>query len=388
MRGGAEVHINYLSKYLAELGCEVHIFTKGLKDSLRKIKTKKGKLIIHQINVHTTDVKDPLVSGRLNWYLFEARALNEVMHETSKRKFDIIHTQGWPATAFMLKHFNNLNINWIHTFHSLDKNSRKKMTAEDKKVIKIHEWVDATVVDADRLIVVSNKFREEIIKEFKGVARKTVVIGNGIDPETFIQEKSSPQTVLYIGRFSKEKGVSLIPEIAETILKKNKRYKFIAVALLGGKAESIPELKEIIDKFKILEKEYTNRFIWKKDPLFMDQIAELHRKSGVYIQPSLYETFGICVLEAMATGRPVVVTNVGGMPELVGKAGLVAKPDAKDVSQKVIKLLKNKSLRLKLSKSGIEKSKQFDWKIIAQKTLDLYKEVIEENKQKMNQNGR
>ena len=85
----------------------------------------------------------------------------------------------------------------------------------------------------------------------------------------------------------------------------------------------------------------------------------------------------------MATGRPVVVTNVGGMPGLVGNAGLVAKPNVEDISKKIIRLLKDKNLRIRLGKKGIEKSKQFDWKIIAQETLDLYKEVIEESKNKL-----
>ena len=374
---GSSMHTYNLSRNLAALGCEVHVFCSGPRDRLVRKRIGEGKLIVHSLGVNIPyDPKKSTVSQKLHWYTFETRALNMVMYENSKRWFDIIHSQGWSSTAFMLKHFSKMN--WIHTFHSLSKKRLSKMTKKESKFIPVHDWVEKTVVDADRIITVSEKFREEVIREMKGIARKTKVIPNGVNLDLFKPLRNNPKTVLYVGRFSKEKGIEMIPEIAEKVLKKDKRYKFIVAAAMTD----LEELKWVAEKFNEYGKEYPGRFIWYKEPLNEEKIAALHRESSVYIQPSLYETFGMCVLEAMATGKGIVITNVGGMPELIGKTGLVSKPNAKEFSRKVLKLLEDNQLRKKYGKLCIEKAKQYDWKKIAKQTLNLYQEVIEENKEK------
>jgi len=378
--GGVGMHVYHLAKNLVELGNEVHVFTIGNKDKTFRKKIKEGKLYVHRLNITTTDVKDIVVAGRLKLYVFGSRALNKIIYENSKRKFDIIHTQRWPSTAFLLKHFNNLDLNWVHTFHALDTKVRKLMTLEDRKVTRIHEWVDRTVYDADRVIAVSNRSREDVIKTFRGISKKTVVIPNGVDLDVFKPSKKSPPVVFWIGRFSKEKGIGLIPEIVERVLRKSKRYKFIMVAPKTPKIEKFPELAEIKNKVEELSKKYKNRFIWIDESLSSEELRELHEKAGVYVQPSLYENAPLTVLEAMACGEAIVATKVGGMPEQLGKAGLIAKVDAKDISNKILRLLKNKDLRKKYSKLASERAKQFSWMNTAKQTLELYREIINENK--------
>jgi len=378
--GGASIYTYNLVEKLAELGCEVHVFTKGNKDKDSKRKIGNGKIITHVLNIDVVNTEDQVVLRRLSWYAFEVKALNKVIYENSKRKFDIIHTQHWPATAFMLKHFNGTDLNWVHTFHSFDKKRLRKMTKEESKLIPIHEWLDRTVVDADRLIAASNKLRMEVIREFKGVAKKAVVIPNGVDLEKFKPAENSPLTVLYIGRFSKEKGIELIPEIAEEILEKNKKYKFIAVA---EKTEflDLPELKEIEEKLIELEEKYKDRFIWIFKPLSEQEIAELYHEAGVYMQPSFYENMPLCILEAMACGKAIVATRVGGIPELLSKVGLLAKPDAKEIAKKALRLLKSSKLRKKYGELAAEKAKEFSWENIAKQTFELYQDVIREKKE-------
>jgi len=378
---GSSMHTYYLSRNLAKAGCEVHVFCAGTKDRTHKERIGNGRLIIHILGVNLGfEIKSNAISQRMYWYTFETRVLNQVMYENSKRWFDIIHTQGWPSTGFMLKHFSNMN--WIHTFHSLSKKRLKKMTINEKKFIPVHDWVEKTVIDADRLVAVSNKFREEVIREIKGVARKTVTIPNGVDLELFKPTKRNFRTVLYIGRFSKEKGIELIPGIIEKVIKRDKRNKFIIVADSG---EILPELEPIKKRIEELCKEYPKRIIWHSRPLTKEEISKLHGESEIYLQPSIYETFGMTVLEAMASGKVVVVTDVGGMPELVKNTGLIVRVDEKEISRKIIKLLENSKLRKKYKKLAAERAKEFEWGIIAKKTLDLYNEVIKENSKNKNE---
>jgi len=252
------------------------------------------------------------------------------------------------------------------------------MTSGEHRFIPVHDWVEKTVTDADRVIVVSNKFREEVIREIKGITKKTIVIPNGVNLELFKPNRKSPPTALYVGRFSKEKGIQFIPEIAEKVLKKDSRYKFVVVATKTNDEE----LLDVQNKFIELKEKYKKRFIWYDEPLKETEIAKLYQEAGVYVQPSIYETFGMCILEAMAAGTAVVGTKVGGIPEVIGNAGLLAKPDAKDISRKVLKLLGDTKLRKKYGALAIKRAQDFDWKDVAKQTLDLYSEVIEENKLK------
>ena len=373
---GNAIHVYNLSKNLAELGCEVHIFTRGEKDKKYKEKIGKGKRIVHTLKTDFSfNIKDYFLLSRLRYLLFENKVLNKLAYENSKREFDIIHTQSWLTSgAFIMKSFNK--IPWVHTFHCLEQKRLKLMTKSERRAYRMTKWIESTIVDADRLIAVSNKSREDIIKTFKSVSKKTIVIPNGVDLQIFRPTKRFPQTVLYIGRFSKEKGIELIPEIAERILKKDKRYKFIAIAAKTYNKD----LMVAEEKFKELEKEYKDKFIWINETLSKEKIVELYKKAGVYVQPSFYENAPLCVLEAMASGKAIVATSVGGTPEILGKAGFLCKPDAKEISRKALKLLGDNKLRKKYGKLASERAKQFSWENVAEKTLELYKEIVDEKK--------
>jgi glycosyltransferase involved in cell wall biosynthesis len=371
---GSSMHAYHLTTSLARKGVEVHVFCSGEKDRMIKKIVGDGKVIIHVLKTSLDfGIGDDTIRNRLNIQAFEIRALNFILYENSKRWFDIIHSHSLTSTGFMLKHFSN--INWIHTFHSLDVIRLKKMTENEKRLIPIHGWTDKTVEDANRIIVVSNKFRQEVLRNMKGIAKKTITIPNGVDLDLFNPKRTNPPTVLYVGRFSKEKGVDLLPEVIEKVLAKNNKYKFIIVC--SGNFE-LEELKETKNKLENLEKNFQGRFRWYKEPLSETQIADLHQQASVSIQPSFYETFGMTTLEAMASGMAVVATNVGGLPEVVGKAGILCKPNAKQLTKNVLKFLENPRLRKKYGKLASERAKQFSWDIITQKTLDLYKDVLKE----------
>jgi glycosyltransferase involved in cell wall biosynthesis len=95
----------------------------------------------------------------------------------------------------------------------------------------------------------------------------------------------------------------------------------------------------------------------------------------VFVFPTLGEGFGLPVCEAMACGVPVVASNVTTMPELVGKSGLLAKPDVKNMSAAIEKLVESRPLRKRLGKSGMKRAREFTWKKAAQETLGIYRSV-------------
>jgi len=373
---GVGIHAYNLVTHLAKLGCEIHVFTNGINDSKIKLNVGNGKVVLHFLKSETDfEVADAVIAKRIRYAFFENKVLNEFIYENSKGKFDIIHTHGWlTSSAFMQKHLQN--IPWVHTVHALERNRLSSMTDEEKKLFKVTSWIEDTLADADKLIAVSESVRAEVIKSFKGSARKAVVIPNGVDLTMFKPSKKSSLNILTVSRFSKEKGVDMLPEIADRVLRANKKCHFTAIL----QETKIPTLKLIQNKFIELQRKYPERFIWVSEPVSTQEVAKYYQKSNIYVQPSLYESFGLCILESMASGNAVVATNVGGIPEVVGSSGILVNPNPKEIADGVIKLMRSENLRKKYSSMALERAKMFDWPIVARKTIQLYKELVKKQK--------
>ena len=100
--------------------------------------------------------------------------------------------------------------------------------------------------------------------------------------------------------------------------------------------------------------------------------------AAAYIQPSLWEGFGISVMEAMATGVPVLVSNVSSLPEVVGKAGLLFDPYSVDqIEQAIRTIVADKKLREKYSKAGIMQAQKFSWDKMAEIVLKVFEKIRE-----------
>jgi len=105
-------------------------------------------------------------------------------------------------------------------------------------------------------------------------------------------------------------------------------------------------------------------------------LPTLYSGADFFVYPSLYEGFGLPVLEAMACGTPVITSNISSLPEIVGQAGLLINPKSQtELETAILKLVKTPNLCRQYSKKGIVKARQFNWPACAQKTLDLYHQV-------------
>jgi glycosyltransferase involved in cell wall biosynthesis len=110
-----------------------------------------------------------------------------------------------------------------------------------------------------------------------------------------------------------------------------------------------------------------------------DELERAYTDSDVLLMPSLHEGFGLPALEAMASGVPVVVSNCGSLPEVVGDAGLLVEPEDVDaIATAVVRVLTDPVLRTELIARGLERARQFTWDRTAMATLDLYRAVSAE----------
>ena len=106
-------------------------------------------------------------------------------------------------------------------------------------------------------------------------------------------------------------------------------------------------------------------------------LPNLYRLATVFVYPSIYEGFGLPVLEAMAAGTPVLTSSVSSLPELTGDAAVLVDPlDTEGMSEALEKLLKDTSFRASLAERGRRRAREFSWKKCATQTLQLYRDSI------------
>src|SRR3989344_3547011 len=360
---GVGVHVLNLAKYLVKHNCEVHLFCHGDTDNYYK----ENGVYVHVIGRILTPTGDSFSKKRLEYDIFESEVIKEVIRENLKSKFDVVHTHGaLTKAAFILKKVYKLK--WIHTFHAIEKLRVKELSREEKQFEDLISWIEHTTNYCDGAIFVSRDLSDNGKRQYN--LKSTRIIPNGVDLELFKYSPITKKNVLFIGRFSKDKGIDLLPELIEHIME-IKDATFTAICPFTS---TEGELKEIRSSIARLEKRYKERLKIITVSQHQEKLIRLYQESQVYIQPSKYESFGLCILEAMVMGRPVVAFNVGGIPEVIGDSGFVVS-NKKEFIYKVKQLLENKKNCVKIGKKANQRAKKFDWDIIAKKTVQYYKEV-------------
>lgn len=372
INNGVAMHTYYLSRELAALGCDVHVFTNGTKDKIKTEYLGEGRVVVHSINTSVQNqVYEPTAKKKIGYLIFEHKIIHEFTEAQIGNEFDVIHTHGWLTSgAFISKLLHN--IKWVHTFHALEKDRIKFMTKEERRYKDISNWIESTIKHADAMIAVSEALKKEIIAKYRIKKEKIQYIPNGIDLDIFYPSQKKEKTITYVGRFSKEKGITILPEIMEKVLSKDKKAKFIVIAPRKNLPES---LKKTSQEFDSLLEKYPERIKMPPQPLSNKELSEIYRQSQIYIQPSEYESFGMCVLEAMACGNAIICSDKGGMPALVKNAGITTKLNTNTFADNILKLLQNQTLRKQYSLNAIARAKNYEWKKIAKETLELYKNV-------------
>ncbi|HEX9099952.1 MAG TPA: glycogen synthase [Candidatus Dormibacteraeota bacterium] len=304
---------------------------------------------------------------------------------------DLVHSHTWYAN--LGGHLSKLmwSIPHVMTIHSLEP-LRPWKAEQLGGGYALSMFCERTAIEsADAVIAVSRGVREDVMNCYPAVDPDRIhVIHNGIDPEIY-RPQPSPETlarfgidpsrpyVLFNGRITRQKGLALLLTAA---LKVDPQYQMVIVA-------SSPDTPEIAAEVSALAGRVSaerGSLIWIDHFITREDLIHLHSHASVFVCPSIYEPFGLVILEAMACETPVVASRVGGIPEIVveGETGYLVDFDPADLdgftaklADRIMGLLKDPTLATRMGKAGRERVVQhFGWPAIASKTVQLYESLL------------
>ncbi len=183
-------------------------------------------------------------------------------------------------------------------------------------------------------------------------------------------ELEQKQYILCVGTVEPRKNLGglfkayvLLPEDVQ------RKYKLV---VCGGKGWNDSEIYELAKPLVDAKKLVFTGFVSDRD------LAKLYEDAFLFIYPSLYEGFGLPVIEAMSFGLPVVTSNISSMPEAAGDAGLLIDPSSpKSISDAMLRIMEEDQLRKKMSRQSLQQSQKFSWRTCARETLRVIEDATE-----------
>jgi glycosyltransferase involved in cell wall biosynthesis len=223
-------------------------------------------------------------------------------------------------------------------------------------------------IKSKKIITVSKCTKKDLEKYFPFCKKKVEIIYEGVNKKEFFptnKKKKNPYFIIgYTGGLGKRKNVEFILKLAK-LLEKNKKIIF----KIGGKGPEKDKLEKIVKKEGIKNV----KFVGFIPP---NQLNNFYNSLDLFIFPSLYEGFGLPVLEAMACGTVVISSNISSLPEIIGKGGgsICLNLNLKDFKEKINKFIKMKKKDLKILKEkSYQKTKKFTWEKSTNKLIKVYK---------------
>lgn len=233
---------------------------------------------------------------------------------------------------------------------------------------------------ADRIIAVSGFTKDELIRRYGIAPEKIAIIPNAVS-DRFVGKTYSSQErqavrkkyglpekfILYLGTLQPRKN---LPVLIEAYAKMRKDFPEMRLVLAGGKGHNYDQrIDQSIKEYELEDSVLFTGFIDEEDK------AAVMSAADCFCFPSLYEGFGIPILEAFSVGTPCVVSDIPPHREVAGEAAFFFDPkDSDELARRLAHILKDASLQERLRNSGRDQNKSFSWTSSAQKMLQLFEE--------------
>lgn len=355
--GGIGIHAHEMSEKQVSLGHDVTVYTLVNKNEKRNPRVnyriiKKQKLFSFLGNS---------ISPLLFFDLFRMRNDFDIIHAHSHLFFStnicaIIRKMG--SSPLIITNHGIMSVsapNWFNRIY----------------IKIIGKW---TLNAADAVLCYTKEEKKKLINSLHIDEKKIFIIPNGVNLDIFypdpVEKVNRDPTLLWIGRLVKGKGVHFLIQATSLIIRKIPNIRLIIV----GEGPEKGKIKKIIKYLNLKDS------VSIVDYIDYQNLPAIYRKTDIFILPSMNEGVPKTVLEAMACGKPIVISEFSHLRELICDSGLMfPKGDIYALADAIVKLIKNETLRKELGKNARNKIIQnYSWDNTVQKTTEIMKQLIEE----------
>jgi glycosyltransferase involved in cell wall biosynthesis len=233
---------------------------------------------------------------------------------------------------------------------------------------------------SDRILTVSEASKRDIVRLLDVRADKVVVVYNAIDERFWLEPAQDDvdrvrerfqldgRFILYVGNIKPHKNLVRLIEAFHELRRGD--LEALKLVIIGDEISKFPALRRAVHQYKL------HKHVRFLGYLPDATLAVLYRLAAVFAFPSLYEGFGLPPLEAMASGTPVVTSNVSSLPEVAGDAAVLVDPyDTGSIVDGLRRVLTDPALAAELRCKGLARARAFSWEQSVAKTCDLYHEI-------------
>ena len=373
--GGISKVVYDLSHKMVKEGNEVTVVTYKDGDNVKYYENDKGVKVYRVDNymIRSNNFIDWIM--QLNFNMITKA--NEIINKNGK--FDVIHAHDW-LVAYSAKSIKeSYNIPLISTIHATESGRNSGIHDETQRYINDSEWM--LTYESSEVIVNSNYMKNEVQRLFGLPYDKINVIPNGVNLQLFSNVNidydfrrqyamDNEKIILYVGRLVYEKGIQNLIAAMPKVLDRYHDSKLI----ICGRGGMIDELREQVKYLGIENKVYFAGYCDSK------KMQKMYKCADVAVFPSTYEPFGIVAIESMLSGTPTIVSDVGGLNEIIehGVTGMKSYAgNANSIADSVLSLLFDPKLCANISQNAIKKVKEnYNWSKITDSTYYVYQLAI------------
>ncbi|GAB4214631.1 MAG: hypothetical protein OHK0012_13060 [Synechococcales cyanobacterium] len=385
------------SPAFSSVNCQLYYKHFPQKDSCKLINTFKSRLYLnwfYQLCLSTYYSNDFQGLPRYSWQSILVRGFFKFLQLTSLTNYDNRQI------------FASDNYDLIHsTYYKLPP---KNLTGKTPRLITIYDLIPikrpefvtppltlytqdilkSISLETDWVVCISEYTRQEFC-EYTGMNRERTFVTYLAADQKFYpvtnqeiinatkQKYQIPNTPYFLCLASHLDPRKNIPHLINTfvdLIIENPSLD-INLVLIGTTRYKRPEIEKCIQQLDQYKSRITlTGYVQDQD------LSPIYSGATAFVFPSLYEGFGLPILEAMQCGIPVISSNVTSLPEVVGDSGILVDPrNQVQLSQAMLEILTNESLRVSLSQKSILRAKQFSWKKCAHETVEIYKQIVSHN---------
>jgi D-inositol-3-phosphate glycosyltransferase len=390
--GGMNVYVRDLTRELGRQGIHVDVFTRSQDEHVPHIvhELGYGNRVVHI----PAGPEEPKSKSDIAKYIPEFAEGIKKFAEEKGVTYDVIHSHYWMsglAAEALSDAWGGTPI--VHMFHTLGEMKNRVARSEDEKAGEDRLNGERQVLRrANRIVVATMAELTQLRFLYRADASKLVVIPPGVDTSHFysipsdeakqyIGLKPENRMILFVGRIEPLKGVDTLIQAMSCLDQSLTSARHpVHLAIIGGEPHADPKdmSAEMTRLQKICDDLCMGGMVVFLGKRAQDTLPYYYSAAELLVMPSLYESFGMVALEAMACGTPVIASEVGGLGYLVqnGETGYtIPDSDPEMLCEKLSILLGDNELREKMGRHAAEYARDYDWKKITLKLIDVYKEI-------------